>query len=301
MMLSHKMGKLLLGRSHKAIRLARAARRLSEGVMNRVCRDRVWPRPRHALDPRDKLFLFVLTPPFSGSTALAKVLSSAKGAALLQEKGEGQWLVPGLLQSDRWNPRKFVDWESVQAVWMAQVEAMERARGRVDVVIEKSPPNIVRPKQLVNSFPNSALLAFNRNPYANCASILYRKHHAEKMSASARIGTIRMLAECWRQRSEWLRQAIESLDPLYFTYEAFCSDPKGMVQQVAERVPQLGDIDVNRSFRIKDYPDQKIENQNPRQVAKLSLQEKEAIHDELQNHIELLAFFGYENDADALA
>ncbi len=46
-------------------------------------------------------FLFIITPPYSGSTAISGVLNSSHRTMILQKSGEGQWLVPGLCEKDR--------------------------------------------------------------------------------------------------------------------------------------------------------------------------------------------------------
>jgi hypothetical protein len=61
-------------------------------------------------------------------------------------------VTPGVRCDDeRWDPAKKVDWASVRAVWLHRVAEL-RARGRVDVVIEKSPPNMVRLEGLLEAF-----------------------------------------------------------------------------------------------------------------------------------------------------
>jgi hypothetical protein len=253
----------------------------------------IWPIPKYSPLEHEPCFLFILAPPYSGCTALAQVLNSAPNSMFLQERGEGQRLVPGMCQNDRWEPSKRIEWSSVQATWFARISFIEKLVGPIDVVIEKSPPNLVRADQLVNSFPINRIVAFNRNPYANCASILYRRYDPENKVESDRIGILKKLASIWVFRSTWLSRWIEAFEPVFFTYEQFCSDPKAQIQKIVNVLPSLAGVDVHKPFKVKDYPIQGIHDQNERQIAKLSERERSAIGQELTPHENLLTFFNY--------
>lgn len=253
----------------------------------------IWPTPKYSAIEHEPCFLFILAPPYSGCTALAQVLNSAPNAMFLQERGEGQRLVPGMCQNDRWEPCKRIEWASVEASWFSRISFVEKLVGQIDVVIEKSPPNLVRADQLVSKFPNNKIVAFNRNPYANCASILYRRYDPEKKAESDRIDILRNLASTWVFRSTWVRKWIDAFDPVFFTYEQFCSNPKTQIRRITDVLPSLVGIDVDKPFKVKDYPIQAIKDQNERQIAKLSERERSAIGDELSAHEDLLAFFNY--------
>jgi len=262
------------------------------------CEDNRWPIPAVARTGSSWKFLFILTPPYSGSTALAKVLKSSSKSMLLNERGEGQWLVPGMCEPDRWDHEKTISWDSVEAVWSARVQLVESLVGSVQVVIEKSPPNIVRANQLVHQFPNSTLVTFNRNPYANCASSLYRNHEPQGKTEVQRIQWLRHLAQEWATRSTWVRRWNDEFETISLTYEQFCEDPSASVKRIVQGLPELSDVDVTRPIRVKDYPLQGIQNQNERQISFLTAQERSAIGEELELHSALLAYFGYDNCCD---
>lgn len=255
-----------------------------------------WPTPTDVPLVSEPTFLFIITPPFSGSTALAQVLNSAHRSTLIQKRGEGQWLVPGMCQADRWNPDKYIDWKSVKAVWSSRIRFIEEHVGRVNVVIEKSPPNLVRTDRLLETFPKHKIVAFNRNPYASCASILYRVHNGREISKDERIEIIRKLAAAWAFRSEWLKKQIDTYSPIHFTYENFCNDTEGMVKRITDHVPELIGIDTTRAIKVKDYQLQGISNQNERQIGNLSESERAVIGEALSPHEDLLQFFGYTSE-----
>ena len=99
----------------------------------------IWPTPPCDVGNQPH-FLFIITPPNSGSTVLAKFLDTSQRTTTFTKNGEGQWLVPGLSIQDRWEPDKEVDYSSVKAVWLNAFQNINRLKPDVDVVIEKSPP-----------------------------------------------------------------------------------------------------------------------------------------------------------------
>lgn len=252
-----------------------------------------WPRPAFA-ETSQPHFLFIVTPPMSGSTAMAEVLNSSARTTLLQERGEGQWLVPGLCADDRWNSSMFVDFESVKAVWLSTYAQMQAAAPLLEVVIEKSPPNMVRIEQLAAQFRSVSFLANNRDPYANCASILYRNYAADQLSAADRSQVLTRLTHEWVLRSEKISELVLKLHIPLLTYEKFCESPKSILQVLALPGGVAESIDTSAVVKVKDYPLQGIVNQNERQLALLSSSELATISKGLQAHSKLLEFFGYQ-------
>jgi hypothetical protein len=166
-----------------------------------------WPTPRYYVNMQPHFF-FLITPPFSGSTAIAKLLATSWRTMLLTPNGEGQWLVPGLCEPDRWNPEKQINYESVKAVWLNTFQKQYKLNPHIDVVIEKSPPNMMRIEELSSQFIDCSFLANNRDPYANCASILYRLHSPENMNLQKRKDALKKIAQFWLMRSHKLKEII---------------------------------------------------------------------------------------------
>ena len=251
-----------------------------------------WPAPKYTLE-HEPHFLFVITPSHSGSTALAQILNSCPKATFLWRKGEGQWLVPGMCSSDRWNPHKQIRWESVRATWLKQVDYIQALVQDADLIIEKSPPNLVRMDQLIKTFPNCSLMAFNRDPYANISSRMHRRRDRPDKSKSIRLQQADQFAREWLTRSSWIRKWIEELDVLYLSYESFCADPAGCLQPLIDAVPTLETMDANKPIKVKSYAPQPVTNMNERQIKKLSAEEIAVISSILASDPELLDYFGY--------
>lgn len=255
--------------------------------------NRKWPCPHFNIE-KEPHFLFIITPPYSGSTALAQILNSAHGTAFLQKRGEGQWLIPGMCETDRWDRQKIINWESVRAVWLKRIEFIEARVQDVRLIIEKSPPNLVRIDQLTEIFSNHSLMAFNRNPYANCSSILYRYYDPKNKSEGERTRILSRLADDWLFRSDWIKRWIDKWQLTTFTYEGFCAEPAACVSKLAVDLPVLQTVDVNKSIKVKHYKKQGIINFNEEQISRLSQKGLDTISEVLTKDLTLVSFFGYD-------
>lgn len=258
--------------------------------------DDLWPVPSHNYSGEEPQFFFIITPPYSGSTALSQILNTAPGAMTLAGRGEGQWLVPGLCGDDRWDPAKPINWESVRAVWLERIHLVRTLVGKVTIAIEKSPPNLVRMDQIVKVFPNNAMMAFTRNPYASCSSLLYRRYNPEKRTESQRIEVLEKLASDWVSRAIWIRKWTTEFNLMHITYEKFCQDPSAQVARIAQMVPAFQGVNVEEKIKVKDYRLQGIVDQNSRQIANLTVKDRAALSAVFSKQAELLSFFGYSSD-----
>lgn len=251
-----------------------------------------WPRPK--FDGADQPhFFFLLTPPNSGSTAIAKFLDSSPRTMTLTPNGEGQWLVPGLCAKDRWNPEKKIDFDSVKSVWLKAYQDAKASNPEVDVVIEKSPPNMMRIKELSTLFSSVSLLANNRDPYANCSSRLFRYHDEEDIRSSSRETILRNLASSWVQRSQRIRDIVEENDIPVLTYERFCETPALLLDMLSFPEGVTDSVSLDAQVKVKDYQLQSIVNQNERQIADLADTDIDCLNEILKPETELLEFFGY--------
>ena len=252
-----------------------------------------WPMPNFN-ETDQPHFLFIVTPPYSGSTALAELINTSHKTMILQDRGEGQWLVPGLCEQDRWDPKKNVNYDSVKAVWLSRYQMVNRLTQHVDVVIEKSPPHMVRLDRIVAMFRDYSLLANNRNPYANCSSILYRNYKALEIGHKERLAILGTLAADWLERSIIIRAMIEKFDIPLLTYEQFCDNPASVLNVL--RLPQgvADSINLQAKVKVKDYEPQTISNLNSKQIEKLTSEEINSIEGLLKPNKSLLKFFGYE-------
>ena len=213
---------------------------------------------------------------------------------ILQEIGEGHWLVPGLCEKDRWNPEKQVDYESVKSIWLAVYQRINRLTQNIDVVIEKSPPNMMRIEALAAQFRSCSFLANNRDPYAHCSSMLYRLYEADTLDSAQRKQVLQSYALDWSLRSVKIHELCGRLDMPLITYEQFCQDPGALLPKLSLPGDITGSIKIHGEVKVKDYAAQGIVNQNERQIANLRAEEIAHMNQVLAKYERLLDFFGYQ-------
>ncbi len=223
-------------------------------------------------------YLFILCPPASGSTLLWQLIRSSPQVGALP--AEGQTLVKDILFTERrWDPALPVPWEQVRRAWEAAWDMSK------PVLLEKSPPHLVRAGQLQEHFPNSHFVVMVRNPYAACEGIRRRWRNDLDWAT---------LVRRWVERAAWQLDNRASLErTLFFTYEELCHDPESIARRLLGFVPELERLQPQGEFKVFERK-QAVENLNQRQIARLSATDIREINAVLAEHRPLLAEFGYE-------
>ncbi|WP_395337298.1 sulfotransferase [Novosphingobium sp. BL-8H] len=245
-----------------------------------------WPRAR--AKRIDRPFLFLLTPAGSGSADIAWYMSRRSDIGGLHHSFEGQRLVKGLMDSDRWWPEKFVDYEAVLGAWSRRIAEAD-PEGRYAWWLEKSPANMVRHRQLLEYFPNHRVVVNNRGPVANVAAQV-RRYLFKEYHGAHRPLVVRHLARIWLWRSRLLMQAVRDHGYPCLSYEAFCRRPAAIAEAFGlEPLPLVGGDDMPpgaiSSSGARTGPDT---------ARQLTEHEREMVVDELSGASEVLQFFGYD-------
>lgn len=184
-------------------------------------------------DTCDKIYLFILCPPFSGSTALYSLLStSVKAVTLLEAEtwaGEGQWLYfqrDSRYQQHRWNDKDGF----FNATRYSRI--IRNAWGHLDknatVFIEKSPPNIIRAHKLYNEFKELGRVRFILMLQTPCRS---------KYTGGEYLNFVEYAHIIVSQFKEIT---------LYLRYEDLLLDLDEQVQRIRDAFPELVDIDPSK-------------------------------------------------------
>ena len=259
-------------------------------------------------------WLLLLSFPNGGSTAAAKILLTARDTVALHPEAEGQWLVPAMsAPRGRWNPDLPLDYTEIRATWVGAGRRMA-AEARLDaaqpLVIEKSPPNMVRYKQLraMLSDMKTHVAVMTRDPYATCASWHLRYGPgvvdrdwgwpgARPMSES---DYFQALGEIWLNRAEFLESARP--DAIHWMrYEDFSDVPSSAVAGLAAEIPSLASAKTGADIVVKDYPRQGVRNMNAEQIAKLTRSGIDAIAGALRQNPGLVSRLGYDPAPPAAA
>ncbi len=238
-------------------------------------------------------FLLLLTPPSSGSSAIAKyVCQSTKIGGLTYSASHEGFDIVHCVYANRalCNPSLYINPGIVAERLAIEINKLKQNYPEMEYIFEKYPDNVCRYKSLLKIIPNTKVVANNRNPYAQIASAMKNKYGY--MQHNRFYESVEECIHYWLVWSEYIREACEKDNVPLVTYEQFCDNPDTIISAFG-----LEEGEFKKDFHVsnvKDYAPQGIENMNEKQIALLSDLQKETITEALSEHEELLAYFGYE-------
>ena len=230
-------------------------------------------------------YLFILSPPFCGSTLLTEIISTSKNVSCNNYLGlrEGQHLpeVHNLLfTDDRWNPDKEIDWNRIKKIWN---KYWDRSKS---ILLEKSPPNICRANNIDNAFFNSKYICLIRNPYAQIQSNI-RRYNTDLKTAS----------EKYISYLKFQKNNIETLEnTLIISYEELSNHPLKTKNKICNFLPDLKDININLKFNSHNIYQKKkmgIVNLNQASIDSLNKIQIDIINTILKKDLDLIKYFNY--------
>lgn len=246
-------------------------------------------------------WLIILTMPNSGSTALGRLLMTADAAVALTDRCEGEWLIPSMSNPrHRWDEDLRLSMARVRARWMWRLRGTTKGSPRL--VVEKSPPNMVRIDRLRAALApmETHTVILVRDPYAVCEG-WHRRYGREQLSRTSLTALrhvdsehdyFRLLGECWVQRGAYLVEQIPKALGVV-RYEELVTDPASVTAQLAEKIPMLSDVRSDAQVRVKDYAAQTLKDMNEQQIAALSAEQVAAISEGLKRGIDTVTALGY--------
>ena len=221
-------------------------------------------------------YLFILSPPYSGSTVLWRLLQTSRAVSALPDEGQKLPELRAMMRDDPWNPARHFDWQRISHVWHAHWD-LERP-----VLLEKSPPHLCRPRALLQHFQPAWFLLLQREPLALCEAMHRRNGWDFSHAAGRCIG--------------WLEHyhAARALLPRTLTvfYEDLVADPVSVMQRVGSWMPELADIDVTarvRAHAIDGEQTRGLTDLNPRKLAAIAPADRQRVEAVLSAHRGLLA------------
>ncbi len=230
-------------------------------------------------------FLFILSPPFCGSTLLNQIISSSKNVSVNNELGtrEGQTLpkINKLLfyDSRKWDHNYSVNWTYVKKEWEKYWNLS------LPILLEKSPPNLVRANDIINYFKPSYFIVFYRNPYAHCESLIRRRNNNPTEAAKFALKCL-----------EFQKKNIDELDNAFsISYEELTNNTSLTAQGLIKFLPELEDINYNQEFSAHNFRNEKmkITNLNSENISRLSKEQINEINIIFKHKKSILDYFDY--------
>lgn len=177
----------------------------------------------------------------------------------------------------RWDPSTPFDWRYIKKEWRKYWDVTR------PILVEKSPPNIVRVPSILQVFPNCSLIILVRNPYAHCESLIRKSNYNPKSAAEFSIFCL----QCQKENIKLTNQS------LLISYEELTSSPQKITNKITEFMPLLGPLDFDRKFNAHNFHHKKLKitNLNDQKIDSLNSQQIEQMNEVFQNKLDLLKFF----------
>ena len=185
-----------------------------------------------------KIYLFILSPPFQGSTIIYRILSSSPNiSTLINNKnwaGEGQWLLESNGYKNyiynRWNEEFKINLDKIKKCYDKFWDYNKL------ILCDKSPSFLIRANEIEKYFSKFGKVYFiisMRNPY----SCDFEKHS--------------MSTKNWIKYAQYQKKNIETLqNKLYIPYEEFILNKKNTRNKILNFIPQLKELNMD-IFNVK--------------------------------------------------
>lgn len=235
------------------------------------------------VSPDEKIHLFLLCTPFTGSTLLHDIIATSERVTCLPTEGQHLEEVVDEMRGEEghhWNPSRTFDWEKIRAVWASYWEDDKPIR------LEKSPPNLLRAEAIEEAFPNAYFVVMIGNPYAFCEGCARRDNGLDTTAS----------AELWRRCAEKQIENVERLERVHcLTYEYLTERTETAVEGIRAFVPGLTGMEIGRTetFSTLGRNQRRIWNINALKILKLSNRQIEAVNEVLDGSEDVLSRFGY--------
>jgi hypothetical protein len=230
-------------------------------------------------------FLFVLCPPYCGSTLLTELISTSRNVSLNNyvATSEGQQL-PELKKmliedSKRWESDREYDWNYIKIIWLKYWDVTKK------VLVEKSPPNIMRAQRIEQVFHPSYFICMVRDPYAHCEGLMRRNNWTAIEAADFAIKCL-----IHQQKNIAVLNNV-----ILIKYEDLVQNAEKVIDEMKVFIKELTDISVKDKFKAHNFSGESLGlvNLNKMKIDKFSQEDLDAINNVFELHKDVLFFFNY--------
>jgi hypothetical protein len=225
-------------------------------------------------------YLFILCPPYSGSTILYNILKTSPQISSLPDEAQHLPELQKYYGPRRWFRDPPIDWMDVKT------QLHKYWDNSKPVLLEKSPPHLLHAFDLQQYFQPAYFIVLMRDPYANCDG--FRR----------RMGiTIERSAEFWQYCAKNQVNNLTALDNvIYAKYEDMVNYPLKLKEDILNFIREIGDITFNIRFTVHSIEGNKERNlydYNKKNLLNLSNKDILKINSVLSTESELVTFFKY--------
>ena len=237
------------------------------------------------LAKKNHKFLFILSPPYCGSTLFTQIISTSKKISCNNYIAtmEGQ-LLPELrnhmFNKNRWDESNVYDWSKIKSVWMKYWDQSK------PVLMDKTTTNIMRFDEIKKQFDNTYAICLVRNPYAVIEGIMRRNSKSIEFAVEFCIKTL-----------QYQKYNIENNKNLaWITYSELCDNHNLVKKKIKSILPEIDDLDFNKFFKAHNFKNMslRITNLNDEKISKLKKEDILKINKYFSKEKELLSFFDFQ-------
>ncbi|WOJ96511.1 sulfotransferase [Congregibacter brevis] len=220
-------------------------------------------------------YLFILSPPYSGSTVLWQLLKTSSQVSALPDEGQKLPELRNMMRDNPWDPSTTFDWDLISTTWHHYWDSEK------PVLLEKSPPHLCRVDAILERFQPTEFILLMRDPLAICEAL----HRRNGMSWEA-------AAERW---TYWLglhlktREEQSSSQVLY--YEDMVADPQFVFKTLAEWLPSLQDVDYTSAIEahaVDGVQKRPLLDMNPRKITQIKPADRLRVLKTLEKSLSLI-------------
>jgi len=248
--------------------------------------------------------LFILAPNNSGSTFLRKAIAESHAAWSFEVEGQfirgfhGPstrqtrtpliWAARPDWQAHFTDPASY-DWVKTRRAWHFTATA---PAPDASVLVTSSPPFLLIADMLADQFPDGRFLVLVRDPYAAVEGICRRRTriHVPPGEDLRTLAAEHLLA-CFERQIANI--AMLGDRAVHFTYETMCADPRETADRIRRLVPDLDDLELDRSLPVKGQYDERLRNMNDQQIAQLGADDFATINRVFDRNRAVFDHFGY--------
>ena len=179
-----------------------------------------------------------------------------------------------------WDASRPLPWGEIKQVWESHWDSDK------PVLLEKSPPNLIRSGDIAAHFQPVKFVVMVRNPYAHAEGLMRRNNWKAQKAAN-------FAAMCLRKQLDNRRQLDNTL---VLTYESLVADPAKACRELVALQPELADMDHQASFEVHSVDgtfNRPITDLNARKIEALSPAAIETMNRIFTAHRETLDAWGY--------
>ena len=242
--------------------------------------------PNYFFRNKKHKFLFILSPPYCGSTLLNEIISTSKNVSSNNylNTREGQTLPEVknfMFKKNRWDPENKIPWKKVKQIWMKYWDLSK------DILLDKSTTNILRCKEISNHFNPLQYICLVRNPYAQCEGII-RRNNKDPFTAA------NFVIKCLKLQKMNLEN---QKNILFISYEDLCDKTESIIKKIIKFVPEVKNLNTKLEFKAHNFKSSnkmQIVNLNNEKISKLTKDQIETMNKVFILEEKLIKYFNYE-------